>query len=180
MKEKILLLCNIALFVVTALILAGVQTSLWLQIFGYFPPPALWMPVLVYLSLFRGTLTTILLSHLLALALASATAMPDGLMMISCLGVALSVQVFKTRIFWIQSTYFMMVCGFSTLLFHILHFVSSWIFSEFPVTSPALADWIIQSLLTPLFAPVFFPLFRWFDAVTDREEPPEVTGTLSV
>ncbi|MDX9731813.1 MAG: hypothetical protein RBT63_08595 [Bdellovibrionales bacterium] len=179
MKEKALLAANIGLFILATLLLASAQTSLWLQIFGYFPPPALWIPGLVYLALFRSTMMIVIVSHLLAIALATATAMPEGLMMISCLAVALSVQVFKTRFYWNATTYVMLVCGLATLVFHIYHFIASWILTDHPLTSPAFSAWIIQALLTPLFAPLLFPIFRWFDQVTHRAEPPEVTGAYS-
>lgn len=179
MKKFALLFSNIALFVALALLLAAGQTSFWLQVFGSFPAPALWMPVLVYLALFRSTMMVVALSHLLAIALASATAMPEALMMISCLAVALSVQVFKARIYWSATTYFMLVCGGATLAFHIFHFTSTWLLGDHPLTSPNLSSWIIQSLLTPLFAPLFFPVFRWIDHITERTEPPEISGAYS-
>lgn len=180
MKEKLLKLANVVLFILITLLLAGAQTSFWLQIFGYFPPPALWMPVLVYLALFRGTLETIILSHLVAIAISSATTMPIGFVLVSSLTVALSVQIFKTRIFWMQSTYFMMVSGLSVFVFHLAHFASTWLLGDIPLTSPAIADWIIQALLTPLVAPLLFPLFRWIDSLTQQNDPPEVTGTITV
>lgn len=180
MKEKALLVLNVVLFVLAALILAAGQTSLWLQIFGYFPPPALWMPIVVYLALFRSALHLVIVTQAMAIALSSATSMPEGLLMISLLGVALSVQVFKTRFFWTATTYFMLVSGLATLAFHLFHFTASWIFSDNPLTSPALSDWIIQALLTPLFAPLLFPVCRWFDGITQRTEPPEITGVISV
>lgn len=180
MKERLLLLVNVMLFILLALLLAAGQTSLWLQIFGYFPPPALWIPVIVYLALFRSALHLIIVAQLVAIALSSTTAMPEGIMMIACLAVGLSVQVFKARIFWTATTYFMLVCGLATLAFHIFQMLASWVVVDHPLTSPAISDWIIQSLLTPLFAPLVFPIFRWFDHITQRAEPPEVTGTMSV
>lgn len=179
MKAKLLLVANVALFLLATLLLAAGQTSFWLQIFGYFPPPALWIPALVYIALFRSTMTVVIVSHILAIALATSTAMPEGLMMISCLAVALSVQVFKTRFYWTATTYFMLVCGLATLVFHIYHFAASWVIADHPLTSPAISAWIIQSLLTPLFAPLLFPVFRWFDQITNRTEPPEITGAYS-
>ena len=179
MKAILLLLTNVFLFLLATLLLAACQTSFWLQIFGYFPPPALWIPVLVYVALFRSTMTAIVMSHLIAIALATSTAMPEGLMMVTCLAVALSVQVFKTRFYWTATTYFMLVCGLATLVFHIYHFAASWVLDDQPLTSPAISSWIIQSLLTPLFAPLLFPVFRWFDQITQRTEPPEITGAYS-
>lgn len=176
MKAKALLIANVFLFLAATLLLAAGQTSFWLQVFGYFPPPALWIPALVYIALFRSTLAVVIISHLMAIALATATSMPEGIMMTSCLAVALSVQIFKTRFYWTATTYFMLVSGLATLVFHIYQFIASWVISDHPLTSPALSSWIIQALLTPLFAPLLFPVFRWFDQITHRTEPPEITG----
>lgn len=179
MKAKLLLLANIVLFLLATLLLAGAQTSFWLQIFGYFPPPALWIPGLVYIALFRSTMSAVIVSHLIAIAIATSTAMPEGQVMVSCLAVALSVQVFKTRFYWTATTYFMLVCGLATLVFHIYQFIASWVITDHPLTSPSYSAWIIQALLTPLFAPILFPVFRWFDQITHRTEPPEITGAYS-
>ncbi len=179
MKAKALLIANVILFLLATLLLAAGQTSLWLQIFGYFPPPALWIPGLVYIALFRSTMTVVIVSHLIAIALATSTVMPEGLMMISCLAVALSVQVFKTRFYWTATTYFMLVCGLSTIVFHLYHYAASWVVGDHPLTAPQLTAWTIQALLTPLFAPILFPVFRWFDQITNRTEPPEITGAYS-
>jgi hypothetical protein len=176
MKKYALLITNAGLFILSALLLAAGQTSFWLQLFGSFPAPALWMPVLVYLALFRSTITLVVLSHLLSIGLASATTMPEPLLMISCLAVGLSVQTFKTRIYWSATTYFMMISGIATLVFHIFYFISTWLLDSHPITSPSFSAWIIQALLTPLFAPLFFPFFRWIDAITEHTEPPEISG----
>jgi len=179
MKEKALLVGNVILFLFAALVLVATQTSLWLQIFGYAPPPALWIPALVYIALFRSTLMLIIVSHLMAIALSSATAMPEGLLMVSCLSVALGIQFFKARFFWTATTYFMLVSGIAVLLFHCVHFLASWVVGDHPVTSPEISDWIIQALLTPLFAPALFPVFRWFDSITQQSESAEIAGTMS-
>jgi hypothetical protein len=176
MKKYALLTTNVALFVLMALLLAAGQTSFWLQLFGSFPAPALWMPVLVYLALFRSTMMFIVLSHILAIALAAATTMPEALLMVTCLAVGLSVQVFKTRIYWSATTYFMMISGLATLVFHVAYFIATWLLDPNPITSPSISSWIIQALLTPLFAPMFFPLLRWIDAVTEHTEPPQISG----
>ena len=174
MKEKLKLAANVLLFLFATLMLATIQTSLWFQIFGYFPSPAFWIPVLIYIALNRSTLEAIIYSYLTAFVLASMTAMPEGVLMVSCLGVALTTQVFKKRIYWNSASYIMMVAGLGALLFQIYHWAAAFVFGD-PLSSPAILEWIIEALLTPLAAPVLFPVFRWFDRVTDREPTPETT-----
>jgi cell shape-determining protein MreD len=106
------------------------------------------------------------------------TAMPEGILMVSCLGVALTAQVFKKRIYWNSASYVMMVSGLGALLFQIIHWGATHILGD-GLTSPAVIDWLIEALLTPLVAPVLFPVFRWFDRVTDREPAPEMTARMT-
>jgi hypothetical protein len=98
--------------------------------------------------------------------------------MISCLGVALTAQVFKKRIYWVSASYIMMVTGLGALLFQIYHWGAAYVFAD-GISSPAVIDWIIEALLTPLVAPVLFPVFRWIDRVTDRESAAEISARMS-
>jgi hypothetical protein len=179
MKEKLQLLTNIGLFAFATLLMGTVQTSLWFQILGYFPAPALWIPGLVYISLFRPTLEAVIFSYVCAFVLGTMTAMPEGMLMFVCLALSLSVQVFKQRIYWPGSSYFMMVCGLAALMFHVFHWAATFLIGDAPLTSPQISDWLIESLLTPLAAPLLFPFFRWFDRVTNREASGDVSAQVS-
>lgn len=173
MKERLMLLANVSLFAAATIALGTLQTSLWFQIFGYFPAPAFWIPVLVYIALHRSTLETILFSYLIGFILSTMTAMPEGLLMSVCLGLALTVQLVKTRIYWVSASYIMMICGSASLVFHLYHWVATFMVEEIPLTSPQISSWLIEALLTPLVGPLTFPLFQWFDRVTGRTSGPE-------
>jgi hypothetical protein len=179
MKEKFLLAANLGIFAMATLILGTIQTSIWFQIFGHFPSPALWIPCLIYIALFRSTLEAIIFSYLTAFLLSPLTAMPEGILMIVCLALTLSAQVFKKRIYWSGSTYFMMMCGFGSLVFNAYHLAASRVIGDFPLMSPEISSWLIQALLTPLFAPGLFRIFRWFDSVSNREQSPEASAQVS-
>lgn len=174
MKEKLLLLSNLCLFTFTALFLATAQTSLWYQVFGYFPGPALWIPCLVYIALQRSTVETLVFSYLVGFVLSTLTTMNEGVLITVCMALSLSTQVFKQRIFWPGSSYFMMTCGFAALVFHIYHWLAALIFEGYAITNPQISDWLIEALLTPLAAPLLDPLFHWFDKMTKREQPNEI------
>ena len=179
MRERLLLIANLGLFSLAALILASLQTSLWYQIFGYFPGPALWIPCLIYVALFRSTLEASIFAYLCAFALSTMTAMPEGLFMIVTLALVLSAQLFKRRIFWEGSSYLMLTCGLASLLFNLYHWGATFMLGDYPITSPAVMDWLIEALLTPLAAPPLFPIFLWFDKITSREPAADVTAQVS-
>ena len=179
MKERLLHLANVLLFVLAALVLASLQTSLWFQIFGYFPGPALWIPCLIYVALFRPTLEAIIFAYLAGFALSTMTAMPEGLLMAVCLGLVLTAQLFKQRIYWSGSSYLMMTCGLAALMFHVFHWALSYVLGDHPLTSPNVMDWLIEALLTPLAAPPLFPLFKWFDKITERDTTTDISAQVS-
>lgn len=179
MKEKLLLASNIGLFALAVLIFGTIQTSLWFQILGYFPAPAFWIPCLVYIALFRSPLETMLFSYLTGFLLSTMTAMPEGILATACLALALTTQSFKQRIFWSGSSYFMMTCGFAALAFHIYHWIATFIIGDMPLTSPQISNWLIEALLTPLAAPMLYPVFRWFDKLTNREQSNDVSAQVS-
>lgn len=179
MKEKIQLAANLSLFALATLFFGTIQTSLWFQIFGYFPAPALWIPALVFVALFRSTLESVVFSYLCAFVLSTLTVMPEGMLMFVCLALSLSLQVFKQRIYWSGSSYFMMTCGLAALFFHLFHWGATFLIGDNPLTSPQISDWLIEALLTPLLAPMAFPVFRWFDRLTNREQSTEVSAQVS-
>lgn len=179
MKERFLLFTNLALFILAILVLGTLQTSLWFQVFGYFPAPAMWLPVLIYVALFRSTLETILFSYLTGFVLSTLTVMPEGLLMSVCLALALSVQLFKTRIYWLSASYSMMVCGLAALVFHVFHWAATFLIEDVPLTSPQVSSWLIECLLTPLLAPVVFPILQLIDRLTNRESATEMSSTMS-
>ncbi len=172
MREKLLRLLNIGIFALVLLLLTSAQTSFWMQIFGHFPAPLLWLPIIAYVAINRSPLETIIVTQFFSLIMAPATVMPEGLLMICNLGVALSVQLFKTRIYWNSATYIMMVSGGSVLLFHLFHLVGSFLVrmpNYQPLTQPSVSDWIVQAMLTPLAAPPIMWLLHFIDRLTGRE-----------
>ncbi|MES2964363.1 MAG: hypothetical protein V4760_10760 [Bdellovibrionota bacterium] len=179
MKERLTLLGNVVLFLMVTLFLATFQTSLWFQMMGYFPGPALWVTCLIYVALFRSTLETVLFAYMTAFILATMTAMPEGLLMVTCLALALSAQVFKQRIYWSGASYSMLICGLGALFFHLFHWTASFVIGDMPVSKPQIIDWVIEALLTPLAAPILFPVYHWIDKMTNREQTSEVSARVS-
>ena len=169
MKERLFLYTNIFCFVLFALVAASLQTSLWFQIAGYFPAPALWIPVLVYVSMHRNAVEMFITIILIAAVLATMTTVSDGVMLCSCLVLGVSARIFKERIYWSNYTYSMLICGLSGFFFHLFKWIAAMVLEEKQFFAPHFLDWIIEAMLTALIAPIFFRAFIWIDEVFGRE-----------
>lgn len=169
MKERFLLYTNIFVFLLFALVMASLQTSLWFQIAGYFPAPALWIPVLVYVSMHRSAVEMTITIILIAAVLATMTTVSDGILLSSCLLLGVSARIFKERIYWSNYTYSMLICGLSSFFFHFVKWLAAMVLEEKQFFTPHVLDWVIESMLTALVAPLFFRVFNWIDEVFGRE-----------
>lgn len=178
MREWLLLSANVFLLCFATLLLGTAQTSLWFQIFGWFPAPAFWIPALVYAALNRPFMQMTLLTFLMSLVLLPMTVIPNALLFLLMFVLGCSVRLVKRRFYWAGSSYFMMVCGITALVFHIYHWLGSMVIGDSAVSTPEISDWLVQSLLTPLIAPILYEVFRWFDRLTEYEQPSEASADI--
>jgi hypothetical protein len=148
-----------------------------MQVFGYFPAPALWISIPVFLGLYRTLPEIAIVAYASSAIVSTMTVMPMGIIMMAAMGVALTAKFFKHRIYWPGSGYFMIVSGAGALLFHIFHLIASLFFEDRALTSPEIGDWLIEALLTALAAPALYATYWGFDRLTGREVPMEAGAT---
>jgi hypothetical protein len=164
------------LFLLTGLAMAGLQTSIWDQMFGAFSTPHFWLPVLVYWCLYRTTAEAIVFVYLISTVLSAFTIMPVGLLILINLGVAAVVSAGQQRLYVPGLNYFMLMCGLAGFLFTAFHLSLSWTLEEFPVTRVGVFLWIMRTLLTALAGGMLYGLFRALDRLTEKEIPAETGG----
>lgn len=177
MKERLLKAANVLLMVLSVVLLGTLQSSFWFQVFGYIPAPALWIPALIYVAIFKTSVEAMIVTALFGFALSSMTSMSDGLLLSAMYMVTIGSRLFRKRIYWSSNSYIMMLCGFSAVFFHIFYWMISLGFEQTKLTSPEIIDWIAEGLLTCLFAPTLFALFIWIDRVTGQEDPSSTAST---
>lgn len=177
MKERLLRAANIFLMILSVVLLGTIQSSFWFQVFGYIPAPALWIPGLIFIAIFRTSLEAMIVTAVFGFALSTMTAMSDGLLLSAMYMVTIGSRLFRKRIFWSSNSYTMILCGFSAFFFHVFYWIISLLFEATKLTSPQMIDWIAESLLTSLFAPTLFALFHWIDRITGQEETTRATST---
>lgn len=172
--QSLLLVANYLLILIGTLVALGVQCSLWFQTLGSTPPPYLWLPILVYVSLYRYQFETLCTTYLISATMAGFSIFPFGLALLSNLVLALSIQSFKQRIYWNGAGFFAMVVGATSVFHPILMLILSWAFDKNPIRQMSLVTPLVSSLLTTLFS---FPMYRVmtrFDRWTQKDLPTEI------
>lgn len=169
MKERFLFASNIFLFLLLALVCASFQSSLWFQMMGYFPGPSLWVSILVYISIHRKLVESLLVLILLSFIISPFTSMADGILLMSIFILGLSAKVFKQRIYWLSATYVMLICGSSVIAFHMIKWILGIYIEEKHFYWPYFSDWIIEAILTALLSPPLFKLLEYIDRMLNRE-----------
>lgn len=174
MKEISKFLGNYFLFLVTTTLLAGMECSLWLQVFGDTPGPNFWIPTLVFWSLYRRSEEGVIMVYLLTLLLSAFTSLPGSLFLLCNMTLFSGLLMIRQRIYTSGAIYFMLLCGGASFGFYLIHFGLSWIYDSNPVTSPAWFHWLLEPLFTILVALPLLKIFYWFDHLTNKELPKEM------
>jgi cell shape-determining protein MreD len=153
----------------------ALQTTVWPDWLGTFPPPPLWLLIIIYLSLYRPEMTTILFLYFLGLLASSFTAMPLKMMLFTILIVHIAVAIARERVFWSGVGYFVLAATSSVAVFHVAY----WILSH--LLEPEPAAWLIwerlaQVLLAIPFAGIVYTVMEFIERPFVTEAPAQ-TGT---
>ena len=173
MKNRLQWLMRALMLTMVALLLAAFETSTLAQIFGTLSPPSLWINVLLYTALTRSRNTAMAVAYMISLFLTPITVLPLGVFASSSVLTVLVAQYFKSRIYWPTLTYTMLIGGLGCLAYNILSATVYWVFVRQPMGVPSFSDWAMQSMLTPLVAPIIFTGLRIIDAWM-KVEPAEM------
>lgn len=167
-------LLNVFMTTLLLIVFVGLQCSLWLQFFGYFPAPQTWIPFLCYWAVYRKLTEGLLLTYILALIANTTTALPFSVFLLLGLLIYLVARIIKERFFWNGATYLMFLSGLATIMFPIFHFVLSKIMEKNPISDPEVIDSILTALMTALLAlPIHF-IMNKIDFFTHKEWPTDV------
>jgi hypothetical protein len=174
--QSLLIVANYLMFLVACLFALGFQSSLWLKTLGSTPAPHLWIPFLVYFSLYRHRMESFFAIYLVAAATAAFSALPFGLVVTTQLLMAVGIQTFKERIFWSGVGFFaLMVCA-ASVLSPLALVIVSWIFDKNPIRELQILNTLVSTLLTTLSSFPLYQIFSFIDRWTQKELPTE-SGT---
>lgn len=166
-------LLSLLLIVTGAIVLSGLQTSMWYLVFGAFPPPMMWLTILVYLSVTRPTWEATVMVYVLTFINSAFTVFPFEALLIYSLALMGCLILIRERVFWGGPTFFSVMVGVASLSAPILYWVTSRWFDKNPVFVPQLFDWLISALLTMLFSLPVYRLYQWFDQIATYDRGSE-------
>lgn len=166
---------NLIIILLLALILSGVQTTFWFQIFGSLPAPLMWLNLVLYLILYRRPLEAILTIYLIGLFLQPFTAMPLGVLWLTMLTLFLFMSFVKKRVFWPGSQYFLLASFGIGIGYHIAYFIISRWFEANPATF-SFFHRFLEIIFTTLTAGPLYIVFATIDRFTHKETLPESGG----
>jgi len=152
--KKILL--SVVYMVFTVLFISTIQNNIWPVIFGITVPLQLWIPCLVYWTLYRSTGSIIVFVYLNTINIVSLSVLPlSGLLGITCL-IALLLIFFK-RVYYVNWMFFSIGTAITLFFLPVLLLCFS-IWSDGKTYIPSLVFWIGGGIISWLLS---FPLF-WF------------------
>lgn len=169
MKVSTRLIFHYLLFFTTALLLLAIQCTLWFQVFGGFAAPQLWTILFAYWILNRSLIESVFTLYFLAGILAPFTALPFGILLLLLNGTLVLTLMFKSRIFWLGPTYFLLFVGVINITFPILHMLCAWLIEKHPILRPEIFDWLLSTLITTLMAYPILQICQLFDRIGERE-----------
>lgn len=179
MKSLVRDLANYLLFTAAAILLTALQSSLWLQLFGWFPAPQIWLAVLTFWVLYRELWEAVLMIYVLAMVVSAFTVMPFAHLLAINLLTCLSLAFTKKRIYWAGSTFYMLASGAAVVALFVFTMMISWRYDRNPIRDLSVFGWIISLLLTMLVSLPLHSIFGWFDRLTSKEHPTEAgTGVI--
>lgn len=164
---------NLFLVILLTMLCTAFQTSLWLQVIGSFPPPNLWLCILVYLALNRSMGQAVFWFYLLSIALSGFTIFPVENFLLLNMLMLTTMAIVKARIQWDGPTYYMLMCGAMSLLAPVLFWSISRLTDDNPVFIPEIFIWLISGLMTMLFSLVMYKILDGLDRLTLRDSSSE-------
>ena len=173
MKEFNQTISNMALVYLVLVVLALFQTTFWFQVFHPIPAPNLWLPVLVYVTIYRQVGISLLTLIILGFALITLSSKPVNLFFLSVLVVVVTTHLVRMKFFWTGSSYFLMSSLISILSYHIFSWILSVNFEVNFLRSPRWGSWLMEFFLTPIVAPLIYSVLKKIDQFTEFQEPGE-------
>lgn len=149
------------------------QASLWYHIVGISSAPYLWLLVLIYWTLHRTWIESIIMCYFVVFTIVTMSGIPLTMAFVVLLSIFTIIYLLRNRVLWTGLNSFTLASGIGALLLPIFIFIFSHFFEERPVQNFYFFDWIIRALLTSAAATPFYFLFTWTDKITFKGIPKE-------
>jgi hypothetical protein len=171
MRSVSIFLANFLVHLLAAIGLVSLQSSLWPLVFGKGSAPQLWILPLCFWILRRTAVEALAFCYVLFFVVGSMTSMPMSMIVPVILTVTGVILLLKDRVLWAGVIHFTLAACIGSVTAP----MAVWGWSRFLETNPVntfhFFAWILNPLLTGLFAVASYPFLVWLDDVTQKEAP---------
>lgn len=179
MKNYSKLIANYAFFTVILLLATALQCSLWLNLFGWFPAPQIWLSILVFWVLYREFWETVVMAYIVAIVASAFTALPFPHMLVNCLMTCAILAFARRRVYWAGATFYMLAAGGGVIAFFVVSWIIAWFYDPSPIQQPPLFGWLVTLLLTMLVSLPLHGILSFVDRLTEKDHPADAgTGVM--
>ena len=158
-----------------ALVLAGLQTTVWPLLLGSVASPQLWLNLILYFIVFRPMMRALVIAYALACLWASFTSVPLGIFWASLLILVPAASYLRSRTFWPGIRYFMIGSLVLTFGWHFVSFTLSQLVEKNPASLHFFTRFT-EIVLTPLAAVPQYHLMQWLERWVQDEVAVPITA----
>lgn len=152
----------VILHILFALILSGLQTSMWPGLLGHIPAPQFWLCWILYLGLYRGFFEALFMSYFFGLMMTSMTSLHLKVIWLSLLTLVSLTSFARNKVFWPGLRYFVMASFIMAVGWHVVVFTLATVLEPQPAAPEVIAR-IFEVLLTTLTSPLVYAVMTWLE-----------------
>lgn len=152
----------IFIHLIFALLLCGVQTSMWPGLLGNVPAPQFWLCWILFIALYRGFLEALFLSYFFGLMMTSMTSLHLKIIWVSFLVLVSLTSFARNKVFWPGLRYYMIATFLMCLGWNVCVIGFSTLLEPRPVSLELLSR-IFEIILTTMASPVVYFIMTWLE-----------------
>lgn len=152
----------IVIHILVALVLCGIQTSMWPGLLGSVPAPQFWLCWILYLGLYRGYLEALFMSYFFGLMMTSMTSLHLKIIWISFFALVSLTSFARNKVFWPGLRYYMMATFLMSISWNICVVLFSTLLEPQPASFEILAR-AFEIALTTIASPLVYVMMTWLE-----------------
>ena len=175
-KQKMIFF-NYLIMIFLFFIITMFQNSFWPSLFGIHLPVYLWIPYLIYWSLYRKPGEAALIVYFITISIAATSSLMVGYLLVCNSLIFLSLLLFK-RVYYTSWVFFSTACALTVFFFPILLWTIPQIIGG-KTYFHGFIPWLAGGLVTWILSFPLLVVFQWIDNLTivkstERRQPAEV------
>jgi hypothetical protein len=161
------LAANFLIYILLVLVAASMQTSLFHWVLGWKATIQIVLLLLTYICLYREPGEALFFTVLAGYCMGLLSTMMESIAVFGAVCVFIGLRTLRTRVYSPSHVYFTWTGLGSIFSFHIITWLTG-VFFETHAPRPRVLDWVLEILMTALFARAVYVFCNWIDVKTKK------------